>query len=239
MISLDCMNKQEALQYHQEQKAASDRYTSHLQSSLDEAYGSALIGRSKEGLLDKYLFATVGFTHVGKTTAARGLIEKFPGLVNVESNLIHNVVNNAFPELKDDNTVTGSGYWLRNVITDEIRAEMIRNLCQDGWWIINDSSNLTSVERQSRIQVPKQFDYRTVLLWLNLPEEVILERLRAADEEAVQQGNKPAWLDLYNNVQKPRLEEPMAGETDFLLMFTKNEGIVDSTIAALGYSFIH
>lgn len=167
------MNETEAKQYHDEQMRSSDWYAQTFQSSLHQVFDMSLIGRSKEGLQGRNFLATAGFTHVGKTTVARGLQERIPGLVKVETNIIHDVTNANFPQLQDDNTITGTGFWLRNIMSADMRDKIIRELCRDKLWIIHDGANLKKSERDTRFQIPKEFDYKTVLLWLNIPEKVI------------------------------------------------------------------
>ncbi len=227
------MNSQEALQYHQEQKVGSDTYAQKLSFSLQQALDTFLFGRTHEGLQGKRCIATVGFTHVGKTTVANGLQEKIPGLVKVETNKIHDIINPQFAELQDDNTVTGSGYWLREAVTADLKQDVMMQLCQDKWWIIDDDANLQKTDRSIIFDIPRRFDYKTALLWLNIPEKIFLERLREADEETMSRGNTPPWVDLYERIQKPRFQKPIPDESDLLLVFGKNKGIVNKTMKAL------
>lgn len=221
------MNEQESRRFHQEQRATSEDYNKRFNDSAAIVFDKVIEGRRKKAFEDKVYIATIGFSHSGKSTVARTLQERFPQLIRIETDQIHEVINSNFPQLKDDNTVEGEGYWLRQAITGELREKVIGELAENGWWIINDSANLQKEERAKRINVPKQKGYKTILIWLKTSEEELLKRLKAADETSVSSGGKAAYLDLYEKVQKQRIDTPTQEEADVLLAF---EIVDDSAI---------
>ena len=212
------MNEEEAKKYHNNQKVQSEDYSKKLQDSKEAALALALENRQLlNKAKEKVFIATVGFTHSGKTIIAGELEKRVPYLVNVNTNNIHSIIDSKFLELSDDNSITGKGYWLRNVITEEIREYMIEKLAEDGWWIINDSANLKKSQRDERFQIPRKLGYKSVIIWVNLPEEEITQRVLEADKEELNKGKIPVWFDLFEKIQKPAFEKPEPQESDVFI----------------------
>ena len=225
------MNEEEAKQYHNAQKIQSLEYQKNLNSSKEDALRLALEGRELlEKAKEKVFIATVGFTHSGKTIIVSELKKRIPYLVSVNSNQIHKIIDSKFLELSDDNSIRGKGYWLRNIITDEIREFLIERLCEEGWWVASDSANLKKSQRDERFQAPRKLGYKTVLLWVNLPEEEIVERVMLADKEESEYGKVPVWFDLYEKVQKPAFEKPTPEEADIFITAEEEGYVVDMII---------
>jgi predicted kinase len=221
------MNEQEAIKFHEKQMAGSEDYKIRFSKSKTTVFGNSIEGRSINSLEGKVFIATVGFSHAGKSTVAKILQERFPQLVRVETDAVHDVINANFPQLQDDNTIEGEGYWLRQAITGNLREGVIEKLVDEGWWIINDSANLQRSERSRRLDMPIKMGYKTMIIWINTPEDILLHRLRKADESSVTSGEKTVYSDLYEKVQKQRMEEPTRDEADILLAF---EIVDDSAI---------
>ncbi len=212
-----------AFLYHRLSSAFSKTYRGALEESGERVLEDALMGREQKDSDDPYFIGMVGFTHSGKTYVSQQLHNNFPNMVEVESRKIHDVINGIFPQLNDDRTVQGSGYWLRQVITRDLRNSLIADLCKDGWWIINDSANLVRKDRQKRISIPESFGYKSALIWVTCPEEEILRRIDRTD-------NPKVWRDLYQNIQKPRFEPPEQAEAGLLLVFKSKTGSVEKQI---------
>lgn len=209
--------------YHRTSKTFSESYKEKLKEARGGVIESSLADREFKETERQYFMATVGFTHVGKSTVACQLQNEFPHLVAVESDKIHDVINNIFPKLDDDKTVKGSAYWLRQVITRDLRIQLIGDLCKKDWWIINDSANLVRRERQQRISVPEEWGYKTALIWVSCPEKEILRRIKQEEDPHV-------WRELYEKIQKPRFEPPEKEEADLLLILESSHDSVEEKI---------
>ncbi len=51
-------------------------------------------------------------------------------------------------------------------------------------------------------------DIKTMIIYVNTPEGVILNRLQNSDQEKIKKGETPTWVDLYLKIQKPNFERP-------------------------------
>lgn len=225
------MSEEEAIKYHEKQKTQSPEYFQNLEHSKELALKLALENRQLlEKAKEKIFIATVGFTHSGKTIIVSELKKRIPYLVSVNSNQIHFVIDSKFQELADDNSIQGKGYWLRNVITEEIREYLIGKLCEQGWWVASDSANLKKTQRYKRYQIPRNLGYKTVLLWVNLPEKEIEKRVMQADKDESRAGKVPVWFDLYEKVQKPAFEKPDPEEADIFITAEEEGYVVDLII---------
>ncbi len=222
------MSEEEAKKYHEKQKIDSPQYRANLEASKEVAFRFAMDNRELlEQAREKVFIATVGFTHSGKTVIVNELKKRVPYLVSVNSNQIHSVIDVKFTELADDNSITGKGYYLRNIITEEIREYLIERLSEEGWWIASDSANLKRNERMQRFQVPRRLGYKTIILWIDLPQEEIARRVMEADKEEQRAGKIPVWFDLFEKVQKPAFEKPEEGEADVIISAENESFVID------------
>lgn len=224
------MDEIKAAEYHKKQKTASVEYSEKLREAELEARDLVLKNRVLENVNGKLFITTVGFTHSGKSVLVQQLKRRLGHLIGIESKELHNIVDSKFPEIYDDNSNFGEGYWLKQTIVREIRNYLIDELCQQGWWIVNDSASLSISEREDTFRSPRKYGYKTVLLWLNLPENALMERLKNADREEVAKGYKPFWVDLYEKIQKPRFEEPGQGEAEVYINLFEDNYITDVII---------
>jgi predicted kinase len=215
------LNKEKKL--HKNLLKDSRSYSLNFSKSLANVYKTPISNRKKIKTSKKIFIATLGFTHSGKTYIAKKLIKKFPQLVKIESREIHNTINSIFPELKDDKSVEGEAYWLRQVITQDLREKLIEKLCQNDWWIINDSANLVKEERQKRLKIAKKFKYKTVLVWVMAENKTLVRRIKKSDAKLKAKGEKQVWMNLYKNVQHARFEKPTRKEADLLIKFRSQE----------------
>lgn len=208
---------------HEINSFCSDDYKQKIRQSLDCIFDETTKEKSPVTEEERISINMVGFTHSGKTTVVENLKENFQNLVEIKSDRIHDIINNIFPQLKDDQTIDGKGYWLRQFITNDLRKKITKDFCKKGYQIINDSCNLNSNDRQKRLKISKSFNYKTILIWVKCSEEEILNR--------IDNGNNPQiYRDLYCQVQKPIFEEPKGDEADLLLVFESGKNNLEQDI---------
>lgn len=159
-----------------------------------------------------------GYSKCGKTVL-RNSHPLLSRLAVIETIPIHERLNRAFPFLQDDRTVTGAGYWPRQVLTHFVRGQAMERLLRSGVAVVSDSCNLRASDRRATVSAARYYGYTTVIIHVECSEAVLLERLAAADAAKTAAGEAPAWVDLYRRVQRSRFEPPEDGETDYLLTF--------------------
>ncbi len=163
---------------------------------------------------DRTCYLMVGFSKSGKT---KWLQQRRLYGFTVNSQELHNTLSSWIPLLNDRTSVTGWGYWPRQVFTHLLRKRLFAKAITQGLTIVSDSCNLEQQARQAFLQQAKTNGYHTVLVWVHCPELVLLQRLRAADDARDKRNESPTWVRLYQNIQRLRFQQPSANEADELI----------------------
>jgi len=175
-----------------------------------------ILVNDQPAIKEKVFVLMVGYSKVGKTSFVNKN-ERLKTFFNISTNSIHNLLNNTFAFLKDDNTVYGSAYWERQYLTRIVRKRLLNEALKKGFAVVNDSANLNRKERKARLKIAKRYGYETIIVWVTCPEEELLARLQKADNELILNGQKPAWINLYTEVQKNRFDPPLDNEADTII----------------------
>lgn len=175
-----------------------------------------ILVNDQPAIKEKVFVLMVGYSKVGKTSFVNKN-ERLKTFFNISTNSIHNLLNNTFVFLKDDNTVYGSAYWERQYLTRIVRKRLLNEALKKGFAVVNDSANLNRKERKARLKIAKRYGYETIIVWVTCPEEELLARLQKADNELILNEQKPAWVNLYTEVQKNRFDPPLDNEADTII----------------------
>jgi len=166
---------------------------------LNETISSLMNGEDYKK--EKTFVMMTGFSKSGKTY----VVENNSSLRNfyrVSTDKIHDLINNNFDFLKDDNRVNGRAYWERQHLTKIVRRRLIDKALKEGIAVVNDSCNLSKYLREKNLHKAKKYGYQTVLIWVLCSEPELLERLHQADKENIKSGKKPTWDSLYKMQKK-------------------------------------
>jgi hypothetical protein len=92
--------------------------------------------------------------------------------------------------------------------------------------IIKDSCNQIKAERKEQILLVKEISpkIKTVILYVNPINEELMKTIERIDQELIDKGNKPVWKDLYEKVQKDRMEIPTPDESDYFIEYDRKNG---------------
>jgi len=182
-----------------------------------------ILVNDQPAIKEKVFVLMVGYSKVGKTSFVNKN-ERLKTFFNISTNSIHNLLNNTFAFLKDDNTVYGSAYWERQYLTRIVRKRLLNEALKKVFAVVNDSANLNRKERKARLKIAKRYGYETIIVWVTCPEEELLARLQKADNELILNGQKPAWVNLYTEVQKNRFDPPLDNEADTIIRIVCSGG---------------
>lgn len=169
---------------------------------------------------DKKFVMLVGFSKSGKHT----FLKNHPSInryFSVNTDTIHRLLNQQFQALQDDQTSSGSGFWLRQYYTRIIRRGLTRNAFKKNIDVASDSCNLRKSQRKILLSQAKKFGYRTIIIWIQCDEQELLRRLDSADRKLRENGKQPAWRGLYFKIQKPLFDQPSLAEADQLITYTR------------------
>jgi len=167
-----------------------------------------------------------GFSLSGKTFLAEKIEKRFPKtFVIIDSRAILDFLNDKFPLFQDDNTVYGPSYDIRQKASVAIRRAFLDTIVGEGYSIISDSCNSTVEKRQKILKEIKKTTpkVKTIIIHVDISEEKLLKRLKKFDGEKVKNGEKPAWVNLYTEIQKKQFEKPTKSEADVLINYIAGE----------------
>ena len=170
----------------------------------------------------QFFVMLVGFSQSGKTTLAKKIAKEFaPFFTRINSDSIHDFLNMNYKVFQDDKTITGKSYDLRRKTTSAIKKVLIKELIASHYSVILDSCNLSKAGRLELLRAVKKVkkDIVTVTIFVKIPEIILYKNLRRADKKKKARGEKAAWVDLYEKVQKAKLDKPHKNEADYLLIY--------------------
>lgn len=162
---------------------------------------------------NKNCIITTGFSASGKTTFSDELKRMIPSLAILDS---ENIQKELRIWLKNNE------FWTGQFLTNDIRMNIIRQLCENNYQIVNSSVNLKKCERKKKIRILKEYGYKILLVWVNVDEKELRKRLLERDANNSKNG-KTSWIRLYEITQKPNFEIPSNDESDEVMVF--NSGI--------------
>lgn len=174
---------------------------------------ASLSTADRDILRQRRLVVLVGFSKSGKST----LVTSHPELrqyFRINSDEIHRRLNRRFAELRDNNTVSGDAYWVRQILTGWIRIKILEAAADQGLNIVIDSCNLRHRERQQRLRIGRQRGYATTLVYVTCDAKTLCQRLMDADDRLAADDRQRTWLELYLNIQRLRFQEPRPNEAD-------------------------
>lgn len=169
----------------------------------------------------KIFYLTVGFSGSGKTTLVtnHGFLKQ---LFCIDTGYIHNHLNEMLLYLQVKDEVHSVVYWVRQFLTREIKLRLLHEALVDGFCIIDDSCNLSRGVRNEKIERAIKQGYRTRIIHVSCPEDVLLKRLAERDTELTALGKDPVWCKLYFKEQKPNYDSPTPDEVGEIIMYNSN-----------------
>ena len=94
-----------------------------------------ILVNDQPAIKEKVFVLMVGYSKVGKTSFVNKN-ERLKTFFNISTNSIHNLLNNTFAFLKDDNTVYGSAYWERQYLTRIVRKRLLNEALKKGFAVV-------------------------------------------------------------------------------------------------------
>ncbi|MBU0706832.1 ATP-binding protein [Patescibacteria group bacterium] len=166
------------------------------------------------------LIMIVGFSRSGKSTLVNQIIKNFSTITKIDTDSIHDFLNQTYSVFKDENTIEGKSFDIRQKSTRAIQEALISTLLADGHSVLLDSCNLSKAIRDTIFTLARESDQKitTILIRHKINEDALYENIRKADQEK----GGTIWKDLYEKIQKPALNEPSASEVDHLMIHKKN-----------------
>jgi hypothetical protein len=175
--------------------------------------------------MNQIFLMTVGFSLSGKTTIVNKILEKYKNhFFVIDSKSIHDYLNMQYEIFRDDNTVNGKMYQTRQDATDLIQLDLLRLMIEGNYPIIKDSGNHMKTERTEQFEIVKKSanNIKTVLLFVNPTNEELQKTIDDSDKALIAKGELPVWRDLFEKVQKKRMDVPTRDEADFFIEYNRH-----------------
>jgi predicted kinase len=160
----------------------------------------------------KTAILTIGKTHSGKSSFAKKLSSVLPQTSVIEMDAIAFFLEENFPRLHElDNEQHGA---LKRPPTKyRIFKTILTDLITSGQDIVLANANLSKKVRSDLVSQLKESSYKTIGVYLDFPEKLLLERIKTSDRDTRVLTISKSFEELLLN-QRAWLEPPLATEFD-------------------------
>lgn len=201
------------------------------QSQVRALAARYLAAQRSDGGPQRVLVVLCGVTHSGKSTLAR----RDPGLsalTHVEADGMRNLIARRHHDLRRAEPDEPSPFGLdapgpspaagatraqRGSILRELTDAVFEQAFADGLGLLHDASNKAAGQRRARLDQARAAGYRTAVLEVTCPDDVVLQRLSAHDDALAARGLEPMWMAEHARSHACQFEPPSADEADEVL----------------------
>lgn len=165
---------------------------------------------------------TTGKTHSGKTTFGKKLAKKIKNNVLIDTDQIAEFLKDSYPNLYSNDFLKNStklapGYFLKK----EVANTIFKNAFKTDYIIISTSANSTKKLRSSLITLAKKNNRKVIMVYFNLPEEILLNRIDKNNRSKKCLYYSKDFKDLLLNKQSTRFEGADKKESDYFFEINK------------------
>lgn len=168
--------------------------------------------------MDQYAILTIGKTHTGKTTFAKEVAPKLANCAVLETDPIALFLRQHFPGLHMldlDHSGGFSSPSLKFILFRTILSFALENRFN----VILSNSNIYENGRRQVLDIIKRYKVRTVGVYLNYPEEVLIERAERSQRDIEVLRVSKDFKDLIIN-QRTRFQPPDGSDFDHFFEVT-------------------
>jgi|GEM_PF-2695099 len=173
--------------------------------------------------LNRKFILMCGVTHSGKSYTVEKIREVMPDYYFqvIDTRTIHDFLNCRLGFIfRDNNTVDGPRYQIRNLVTKAIQAPLLLHYLIWHRRIIFDASNITRKKRQLILGLVNKFPLKTstIIIYQNPTPNELKFRVKLADQRNIQNGEEPAWEQLQHD-QLKNFQPPTKPEASHIIEF--------------------
>lgn len=162
-----------------------------------------------------YTLLTIGKTHTGKSTFANELLKEIQNGVILETDLIALFLRANYPKLHALD-VDHKGSFSSPSLKFLLFRTVLSFALEQNVNIIMSNSNMYQNGRKDVLSIIKQYSTKSIGLYFNYPEEIILERVKVSKRDTSVLSVSKDFEELVVN-QRTRFQPP--NETDFDYFF--------------------
>lgn len=156
---------------------------------------------------------TIGKTHTGKTTFANGIAPRIPNCVILETDPVALFLKSSFPSLHALD-LDHSGKFSSPSLKFLVFRTMLTFALQENFNIIMSNSNMFDEGRKDVLGLIKKYPGKTIGLYFNYPEEIIMDRVRESNRDVNVLRTSKDFEDLVVN-QRSRFQVPNPSDFDY------------------------
>lgn len=180
----------------------------------------------------KFVIMMVGKTHSGKTTFAQKLSRQLPTFIHLEGDPIHVFILQNLPLIWMAEKNWEACDLKKPMLKHKLLNDIFTTTLERGFSIILSSSNLHRNIRKLIIDESHERRARVALVYLNIPNETLLERTSASTKPTYFLNQSRDFVGLLKRQQLLWFEEPWLDEADWYFEI-RGEDDVQPTIEKL------
>lgn len=179
---------------------------------------------------NKTLIMLIGKTHSGKTTFANKFKTKSDLLI-LEADPIAVFMKDKFPKLRKIDDTEHNGNFKNISLKFKVFLLFVEFGLSTGLPIMLSNSNMWSRGRKMIFKLCKKFKYKTIGVYFDYPEEVLIDRIKKTSRSTEALRLSKTFNKLIIN-QRSRMQEPKKKEFDEFFV-VKKEGDLEKIIKDL------
>lgn len=172
-----------------------------------------------------YVLLTIGKTHTGKSTFAKELVEDIPNGVILETDSIALFLKDTFPKLHAFDLDHNGSFSSPSLKFLAFRTVLTFAL-EKNFNIIMSNSNMYENGRKDVLSIINKYPMKTIGLYLNYPEEIILERAKNSKRDIKVLSVSKDFNELIVN-QRTRFQAPNRTDFDYFFEVKNPEELPD------------
>ena len=165
---------------------------------------------------DKKLVMFVGKTHSGKTTLAKKIEAAQPELLILEADPIALFLKDTFPALAKIDDTEHTGAFKNTSLKYKAFLLLVEFALSSGRTVLLSNSNMWKKGRQFLFKLAQKFEYKTICVYFDYPEEILFERAKESKRNTQVLRVSKSFEDLIIK-QRTRMEIPNPKDFDLFL----------------------
>jgi shikimate kinase len=175
---------------------------------------------------NKYIIATVGKTHSGKSTFGKKLKQALKNSVWIDNESIDLFLKEQFNSLYTNSDIRATKTAENPDLKMKINQVILKEALENNLNVILTNANMKKITRKLEEAHAIQNDAKFILVFLNYPNEVLKDRISKANKSTKVLNESSDFYDLLDR-QNKLFEQPTDDEADYFLEVNKEEEVDD------------